>query len=277
MRRAFIHLAAIAAGFVCTFSACRSSVDPNKGLFQCTRSSDCGDGWQCVGHFSGVAYCHKEGTCALNEVCNGLDDNCDGQVDEAFAENGESCSTGKAGICGPGTKQCVAGEVTCVAREQAKAESCNELDDDCDGTIDNGFDLVSNDQHCGACGHACPTGTRCQASQCAEAACDDRVDNDDSGVADCTDSACRGRSCGLNRNCGAIALLADGGQPDAGEDAGTLSFPADGGAANFCAPVELNCGDGLDDDLDALADCADPDCAAHACGDGGMCSAGTCR
>jgi hypothetical protein len=34
-------------------------------------------------------------------------------------------------------------------------ELCNGLDDDCDGVVDNGFDLQTNPLHCGACDHAC--------------------------------------------------------------------------------------------------------------------------
>ncbi len=36
-------------------------------------------------------------------------------------------------------------------------ELCNELDDDCDGQIDEDFDLFHDPNHCGACHHTCPT------------------------------------------------------------------------------------------------------------------------
>ena len=40
----------------------------------------------------------------------------------------------------------------------AKTEICNNLDDDCDGKADDGFDLMNDEQNCGTCGHQCNTG-----------------------------------------------------------------------------------------------------------------------
>jgi rhamnogalacturonan endolyase len=55
------------------------------------------------------------------------------------------------------------------------AEACNGLDDDCDGAVDEDFELQSDPQHCGACGNVCApaqaTG-RCVAGVCTIAACD---------------------------------------------------------------------------------------------------------
>ncbi|MBN8609390.1 MAG: SUMF1/EgtB/PvdO family nonheme iron enzyme [Deltaproteobacteria bacterium] len=48
-------------------------------------------------------------------------------------------------------------------------EVCNENDDDCDGTMDEGFDLTSNPEHCGGCGRACRfpnVDVTCVASEC---------------------------------------------------------------------------------------------------------------
>jgi hypothetical protein len=45
-----------------------------------------------------------------------------------------------------------------------KVEACNELDDDCDGVIDNGYDLMSDTRHCGKCNTLCaqPTVVCCK-------------------------------------------------------------------------------------------------------------------
>lgn len=39
-------------------------------------------------------------------------------------------------------------------------EVCNVLDDDCDGRIDNGFDLMNDATHCGSCATRCGGSTR---------------------------------------------------------------------------------------------------------------------
>ena len=73
------------------------------------------------------------------EACNGLDDDCDGQVDEALAK-----TTCGQGICNHQQKNCVGGQVqTCDPYQGAAVETCNGLDDDCDGVADEGFGAVT--------------------------------------------------------------------------------------------------------------------------------------
>jgi hypothetical protein len=45
-----------------------------------------------------------------------------------------------------------------------KVESCNMLDDDCDGVADNGYDLMTDTRHCGVCNKLCsqPTAICCK-------------------------------------------------------------------------------------------------------------------
>ena len=43
----------------------------------------------------------------------------------------------------------------CVG-DEPQNEVCNQRDDDCDGVIDNGFNLQRDKNHCGACGNVCP-------------------------------------------------------------------------------------------------------------------------
>ena len=74
------------------------------------------------------------------ERCNGLDDNCDGSIDESYSEKGKLCSVpGKLGPCGEGLFQCKLGKMTCIQKNIPKKEVCNGVDDDCNGLIDDTF------------------------------------------------------------------------------------------------------------------------------------------
>jgi len=63
------------------------------------------------------------------EICDGKDNDCDGEIDEGEYE----CET----ECGPGPAYCVDGQLVCEA-EQPKEEVCDYIDNDCDGLIDEG-------------------------------------------------------------------------------------------------------------------------------------------
>ena len=75
-----------------------------------------------------------------DDTCNGLDEDCDDAVDEAWA--GGDCDTGEPGVCGAGDLACVNGVELCDQRNQpTDGEECNGLDDDCDGLVDEEEDL----------------------------------------------------------------------------------------------------------------------------------------
>jgi MYXO-CTERM domain-containing protein len=72
------------------------------------------------------------------EVCNGIDDNCNGMTDEGTLPGvGEKCGNG-LGTCSSGTFVCTNGKLVCNATGMPMAEVCNGIDDNCDGVIDNG-------------------------------------------------------------------------------------------------------------------------------------------
>ncbi|RKG89192.1 hypothetical protein D7W82_07985 [Corallococcus sp. CA049B] len=72
------------------------------------------------------------------ETCNGMDDDCDGVVDNGSASGGAECSTGQLGVCAVGVTACTNGSVVCQQRQAASVEQCDGLDNDCDGATDEG-------------------------------------------------------------------------------------------------------------------------------------------
>ncbi|HVN41811.1 MAG TPA: putative metal-binding motif-containing protein, partial [Steroidobacteraceae bacterium] len=70
------------------------------------------------------------------EVCNNVDDNCNGSVDEGNPGGGGACSTGQSGVCAAGTLTCSAGAITCVRNVAPSTEICDSLDNDCNGQTD---------------------------------------------------------------------------------------------------------------------------------------------
>ena len=66
------------------------------------------------------------------ELCNGVDDNCDGSVDEELGS-----TTCGAGECAQTVDNCVGGiPQVCDPMEGSELENCNGVDDDCDGLTD---------------------------------------------------------------------------------------------------------------------------------------------
>ncbi len=77
------------------------------------------------------------GTRPGTEICNGIDDNCNGSVDEGDPGGGASCGS-STGTCTRGTIHCVGGSLVCTGGTSGSPEVCNGLDDDCNGLIDDG-------------------------------------------------------------------------------------------------------------------------------------------
>lgn len=85
----------------------------------------------CVGGF--YTACVAQVT-AQPESCNGVDDDCNGVVDDLALE---TCATNLPGECRAGTPVCQGAFAFCQPAVLPGSETCNGLDDDCDGVTDD--------------------------------------------------------------------------------------------------------------------------------------------
>ena len=203
----------------------------------------------------GSGLCQRNGACTAGsdscvpgdssaEICDGLDNSCNDQIDEGNPGGGAPCATGQRGVCAPGTVTCAGGSLQCVRIVNPLPEACDNLDNDCDGTVD-GFET------------ACGTGACHSAGSCA------------SGSDSCVPGPSSPESCdGVDNDCN--------GQPDEGNPGGGVA--CESGMPGLCAAGTTLCQDGLlecaqngqprsevcnllDDDCDGTVD----DMAAGAC------------
>jgi hypothetical protein len=109
-----------------------------------------------------------------SEVCNGVDDNCDSNIDEGFNSDGDEY-TSCAGDC----------DDSDINVNPAAEEVCNGIDDNCDGSTDEGFD--SDGDSVADCNDNCPADPgKTEPGICGCGVTD--TDTDGDGTADCNDN-----------------------------------------------------------------------------------------
>jgi len=122
-------------GNPCTFDHC----DPSKGCLHLVHEDA-----PCVLSCGTPGLCAANGTCVGQELCNGIDDDCDGSTDEDLGT-----TTCGIGACRVTVQNCLNGvRQSCLPGSPAE-EACNGLDDDCDGSTDE--DLGTTTCGIGAC------------------------------------------------------------------------------------------------------------------------------
>ncbi|MFO0760840.1 MAG: MopE-related protein [Byssovorax sp.] len=226
---------------------------------------------------AGSIHCNQNVQASV-ETCDNKDNNCNGQVDENNPGGNIACNTGLLGVCAPGTTACQAGSIHCNQNVQASAESCDDLDNNCNGQTDEGF---NKGQPCnvglGVCAASgvieCKAGggAGCSATpgQPSPEVCGNDLDEDCDGQLEngCPDSDGDGLSDALELLIGSDPNdadtdddgLLDGNEPSPG-------FDSDGdGLINVLDPDSDN--DGLTDGTEAGKDCSNPatDNTKHNC------------
>ena len=204
------------------------------------------------------------------EVCDGRDNNCDGQIDENLTRN----TTCGIGVCAGtvGIETCSAGvwvNNTCNPFQKASAELCNDTTDkDCDGLINEGCPCKMGDVR--SCGQSnvgeCKLGTQtCTGNQWSNCTgnvdpspdiCDGK-DNNCNGVID--ENLTQPTTCGVGVCSGNTGFKVC----SAGKWVNDTCNPLNGASPEVCDGHDNNCNGFVDENLTMSTTCGVGVCSGN--------------
>lgn len=205
------------------------------------------------------------GTAAADDTeCNGVDDDCDGLVDEDYFPVSIVCGSG---VCSnSGFLQCQDGTLveSCVVLTQAEPAdiTCDGLDGDCDGLVDEDYIISATSCGTGECASigqtSCIGGAEsdsCTAGTPVTELCDG-LDNDCDNSVD-EDFADLGTVCSI----GVGACESMGSNVCALDGSGIVCDAVSVISSPEGPETSLTCSDAIDNDCDGQTDFFDADCA----------------
>ncbi|HEX4353595.1 MAG TPA: MopE-related protein, partial [Polyangiales bacterium] len=107
-------------------STCDTTGHGNVGVCKVGQEACLGGGIVCAGEIT-----------PSPEICDGLDNNCNGSVDDGNPGGGRACGS-NIGECRSGMTVCTAGMLLCPGSIGPSLEICDGKDNDCDGLTDEG-------------------------------------------------------------------------------------------------------------------------------------------
>ena len=138
--------------------SCGCTVDTPGAKRTCTRVNEAGScsGWETCEPLVGWAGCNA--ATPEPELCDGVDNDCNGLADDGLPETQSCGATNEHGTC-QGLERCVGGVGWVCDAPLPAPEVCDFSDNDCNGVVDDpfvdGVGEYATVAHCGTCGNAC--------------------------------------------------------------------------------------------------------------------------